>query len=314
MNHLLKRSGLPRALGQNLSSLARQHSPFLSRVAGIGDGEVILSDITPASATGKGRVLEILLSNPVKRNAICGRMMNQFAEVVDKIVAESSPTNESDVVAVVLRGAGNGSFSSGADIDLVQKAINTPELGLQMSQLMTEACNRLRNCGLLSLVCIDGLAIGGGAELATVGDFRIITQAGFIQFVHARIGAAPGWGGARRLTEIVGRRHALSLLLSSNKVSAEKALALGLVDALVSSETPKLSDEEWRERSLLFLQPYLAQPYPKSLRAIKAAVAASEFASTADAIATEQEMFKSRWCSKDNNEAIAKAKGKGPKA
>ena len=83
--------------------------------------------------------------------------------------------------------------------------------------------------------------MGGGAELSTCTDFRIMrnSPSAYIKFVHARIGAAPGWGGTKRLVSIVGRTSALDLLASSRALSAEEALKLKFADLLID---PALSE------------------------------------------------------------------------
>ncbi len=231
--------------------------------------------------------------------------MRRLAEVVDYLTLSSEVAKDDDLVAVVIRSSGHEVFSSGADFSLVQNYINTPERGLLMSQFMTDALNRLRNMGLVSLCCVNGSALGGGAELITTTDFRIMKNEPkqFIQFLHAKLGASPGWGGARRLTEIIGRSQALRLLVAGQPISPTEALRIGLIDDLVNVSSP-LTDADWRSLSLSFLAPYLAQPYPRSVRAIKRAVAGVESSFPEEAIAIEQASFYARWFSEDSMKAI----------
>ena len=121
--------------------------------------------------------------------------------------------------------------------------MNTSELAILMSQFMTDAFTRLRCSGFVSVCLINGSAVGGGAEIATVCDYRykinftenffhpsehyyivltkfvveinnlffdvrlmIDTPGKYICFIHAKIGASPGWGGASRLVSIVGEK------------------------------------------------------------------------------------------------------------
>eukprot|EP00981_Chlorochromonas_danica_P011051 scaffold3685_cov128-Ochromonas_danica.AAC.1 len=233
-------------------------------------------------------------------------MMNDLARIVDHLTLSSEITNDEDIVALVIRGNGQEAFSAGADFNLAQTILTTPERGLMMSQCMTDVLNQIRNLPLITLACINGYAVGGGAELTTISDFRIMESSHHIQFVHARLGASPGWGGARRLTEIMGRKEAIRLLLSSPKITAEHALEIGYVDKIIRHETP-LTDDDWHEISLQFLQPYLIMPYPKSIRAIKTAIGGVESKSVKEAIQLEQAVFHARWGSADNTHALAKA-------
>jgi ethylmalonyl-CoA/methylmalonyl-CoA decarboxylase len=76
----------------------------------------------------------------------------------------------------------------------VNDIVNTPERGLMMSKYMTDALNRLRQSDIISIAAINGKAIGGGAELTTTTDFRIMSESidNYISFIHAKLGAAPG--------------------------------------------------------------------------------------------------------------------------
>lgn len=132
---------------------------------------------------------------------------------------------------VLLLSGEGGHFCSGADLNTVRQAIDTPERGALMSKLMTDTLNRLRNLPLLSIAAIDGAAVGGGAELCTAADLRVVSLHATIQFVHTRLGAAPGWGGAARLAQEVGRSSALKLLLLSEKLDADAVVRMGLAHA-----------------------------------------------------------------------------------
>lgn len=138
-------------------------------------------------SSSKTKVAEITLNNPAKRNAVTGRMMKDLAEVVDYLTL-SVDMKQSDCVAIVLRSAGDEVFSSGADLGLATTLLNSPDNGLLMSQFMTNALNRLRSSGYISVCGITGSALGGGAELITTTDFRIMSSAKnhFIQFIHAK--------------------------------------------------------------------------------------------------------------------------------
>lgn len=137
--------------------------------------------------TSQTKVAEIILNNPVKRNAVTGKMMKDFAEVVDHLTLSDS-MRHSDCVAVLLRSTGDEIFSSGADLGLATAIINSPDNGMLMSQFMTTALNRLRSSGYISVCAVTGSALGGGAELITTTDFRIMSSAKkhFIQFIHAK--------------------------------------------------------------------------------------------------------------------------------
>lgn len=103
---------------------------------------------------------------------------------------------------------------------------------------MQTSLTRLRRLGLVSVALIEGYAIGGGAEISTSTDFRVMVsqEKSYIRFIHNSLSLCPGWGGASRLTQIIGRKSALRVMLGAEKLSAAKAFELGLVDDIVTGD------------------------------------------------------------------------------
>ena len=91
----------------------------------------------------------------------------------------------------------------------------------------------------------QGPALGGGAELTTMTDFRLCSAGASVSFVQARMGLGPGWGGARRLVELVGRRAALNLLLTSAKLGSQEGADLGYFDAVLGGGEAVSLAEQW---------------------------------------------------------------------
>lgn len=91
---------------------------------------------------------------------------------------------------------------------------------------------RIRNLPLISVCLIEGYAIGGGAEITTSCDYRIMTSEAMIQFIHCKLGLIPGWGGAGRLVHIVGKDKALKLIGSSMKIHPSVAKELGYIEMI----------------------------------------------------------------------------------
>ena len=208
-----------------------------------------------------------------------------------------------------------------------------------MSRFMTDALTRLRNSSLVSLSLLNGPAVGGGAELCTATDFRLMVDDGekrnHVRFIHAKLGASPGWGGAHRLQSIVGRSQALRLLGGSPRVTPQQAAAMGLVDQVITlgpsgtnssssssissvkssssgQSTPTapglahavdVSPDEGLLAALHFLQPFTSQPYPDAVFAMKDLVVQGETAPPDAAMAHEQRLFGQRWASADHRDA-----------
>lgn len=181
----------------NITSLIRKHQTFLSLLEN--------SDIEDSSDGNitfdiKDRIGIIDISNCRLRNAISGRMMVQLGRILDSLTSYDNILSENKQLSVlVIKSRVQDTFCAGASFSLVRNKINSPENGVLMANFMTDCLNRLRACPLISVTLIDGPAVGGGSELATTSDFRIMTssQSSRVQFIHAKLGASPGWGGAR---------------------------------------------------------------------------------------------------------------------
>jgi len=330
--------------GETSMRLVDKHNEFLSIVKHHGEGRITMNKIkieevnnvntttnTNTTTTSNHEIIEIVIDHKMKRNAISGRMMHDLAMIIDELDELHATTHvlnqSTKSVCLILRGSGMKSFSAGADISLVQDIINDAYRGELMCNFMTDALNRLRQSCLVSVCCINGAAIGGGAELITSCDFRIIipnssisrsSDIVYVHYVHAQIGACPGWGGIGRLLHILNnnRQLVIQLVAGSIKVDPSHALEIGLVDALMdpfntttidglsSNDYDHAYDQYCREACISFLHPYLSQKYPSSVKAIKQAIAAYEYLSPSDAEAVEKAMFKTRWGNVDNKEAI----------
>lgn len=274
------------------------HEEFVAllRKAGIAEeeGSVKLNTLGEAK-----HICEIVISNPAKRGAMNATMLLQLGLAVDEVERRGE-----QVRGLILRGAG-ASFCAGLDLDLAREHINTPRLGILMSDFMTDSLNRLRDASAVSVCIINGPAIGGGSELVTSCDFRLMSTSARVQSVHARIGASPGWGGAARLHALVGRRHALTCLGSSAVIDAPRALSMGLADALIE---PQPSDEGYSAAASAFLEPFCgASQSAASVRGIKYTLAAED---AVEMRAREGEVFFDRWFGEENRAAVERASKK----
>ena len=86
---------------------------------------------------------------------------------------------------------------------------------------------------MLSAALIRGVALGGGAEIATACDFRVMTDKARIGLVQTRMGVLTGWGGGTRLVRIVGKRNALKILSGAKVMDAQECIRTGLVDDII---------------------------------------------------------------------------------
>ncbi|KAH6922289.1 hypothetical protein HPB50_012068 [Hyalomma asiaticum] len=243
-------------------------------------------ELTKDDHTG---IAEVHFSNPTKRNSFSGHMMLQLHDVVRELQSWKEGKG------LVFYG-GNGIFCSGGDLDMM-KALNTPELGAQMATIMHSALMGLRDLPLISVALIQGRALGGGAELTTACDFRVMVHGAEIQFVQVRMGLVPGWGGTTRLVRLLGAHEALELLASGRKVGAEEAFELGLVDYILQNyESPLAETRNW-------LGQYIAGD-PHVIRTLKETVVKARELSTVDSLREELRLFSTVWSGPANQEAL----------
>ncbi|MCB9758703.1 MAG: enoyl-CoA hydratase/isomerase family protein [Alphaproteobacteria bacterium] len=256
-----------------------------------GEGEVRLDT--------SGPVLRLVLDNPGARNALSGRMLGQLDDAVAALEAlVQDPT--CPAVGLLVRGEGTASFCAGADLRLVRQQVGRPEMADALSRFGHHLTERIRCLPLISVAVIEGAAIGGGAELATACDLRVMGEGAILRFVQAKLGLVPGWAGGVRLVDLVGRRQALSLLGTARGLSAAEAVDIGIADATGP-------DGEAEDAARRLLEPYLANP-AVSVRAAKQLVANAEGLPRAQAMAQERALFGALWGGPANRAALARSR------
>ncbi|PIK52875.1 putative ethylmalonyl-CoA decarboxylase [Apostichopus japonicus] len=229
-------------------------------------------------------VAEITLSNPEKANALSGLRVLGGGK------------------AVILFGDPEGSnFCAGADLHTIRQ-LGTKQGGM-MCLFMQNVLSRLQRLPLISVAAVSGRATGGGAELTTACDFRVMSPDASIQFVQAKMGMSPGFGGGSRLVRIVGPRTALKLLTSTQMISSEEALNFGLSDSTVS-ETKDICQaaSDW-------LGQYTAAPVDV-VRAMKTVVKHATELTLDQALLREKHVFTSLWGGPEQRKAFAKVSQK----
>ncbi|ESO13101.1 hypothetical protein HELRODRAFT_159708 [Helobdella robusta] len=189
------------------------------------------------------------LNNPKKKNAITGSMHLEFEERIEEL--EKWETGK----GLIVKGCGN-TFCSGGDLNFVralakEKDSDNPSL---MSSFMQNATTRLSNLPLITVALVEGFAVGGGAELMTCCDFRVVHSSARIGFLEAQMGLSTGWGGSVRLVHLLGRSKALQLLTSARVISGIDAQKIGLADEIFGESDDPL------EATTSFLTKYLKFP------------------------------------------------------
>lgn len=174
-------------------------------------------------------VCRIVLNRPQKHNCIDFQMLYQLDMKL------SDAEGDSAVRAIVLCGAGDRAFSSGADLGAFGALI--PAEVPAWIRLGNAVVKRLSSISKPTIAIIQGYAYGGGMELALACDFRIATPAARFCSPELKHGWIPGWGGLTRLRSLLGEARAKEIVFLSDVLDANDASRLGLVTKIVSSES-----------------------------------------------------------------------------
>ncbi|NXN54782.1 ECHD1 decarboxylase, partial [Rynchops niger] len=238
----------------------------------------------------------LTLNNPKLMNAFTGTMMLELQERVTEL------ENWKDGKGLIIHGTGN-TFCSGSDLNAVKAISNSQasEDGMNMCMFMQNTLTRLMRLPLISVALVQGKAVGGGAELTTACDFRLMTPGSEIRFVHKHMGLVPGWGGAARLVRIIGSGAALRLLSGAARVDPERALRLGLSEKMLASSDETVALEEARA----WLSQYTEGP-ASVIRAVKKVVTAGRELPLEAALRTEKDIFGTVWGGPANLQALVR--------
>ncbi|QFU84684.1 enoyl-CoA hydratase/isomerase family protein [Natronorubrum aibiense] len=176
------------------------------------------------------RIATITVNRPAKRNAM------DVPTREDLRAAFEAAVDDADVRAIVLRGAGDGSFIAGGDIDSFTEfdLVDGLEYGAKHGQGLY---NFVANVPKPTIAAVDGYALGGGTEIALACDIRLATPDAVFGLPEIELGIIPGGGGTQRLVHVVGAGIARELVLTGRLVDASEAAEIGLVNHVYSEGT-----------------------------------------------------------------------------
>lgn len=178
-----------------------------------------------------GDIGRVIISRPDALNALNGVVVKQLDEAFG--AAESDPETR----AVILESAGKA-FVAGADIKFFIDCIKENRLddNYAFTAYGQEVFNRIDDSKKPVIAKMDGLALGGGLELALATDVIVATPKATMGFPETGIGIYPGLGGTQRTSRFIGKELAKYLIFTSRNISAEEALSIGLVDYIYEQE------------------------------------------------------------------------------
>lgn len=169
-------------------------------------------------------VVTLTFDRPEVHHAFDWAMQTHFRDLVQTLVADKS------VRALILTGAGN-SFCAGGDL---RELADYPsrEDGARLATIMGDSLDQLEGARFPVIAAINGHALGGGAEITTACDLRIMDERAKLGFVQISLALTPGWGAATRLVNLLGYSQAMHILLMAQPLTAAECLAKGLIQTI----------------------------------------------------------------------------------
>jgi len=238
------------------------------------------------------------LQRPEVMNALSYETLGQLSAHVEALRSDAS------VRVVLVRGSGEAAFSAGAD--LKERAYFTEQQTRDFVRRIGDTFTELASLPQPTIAVMNGVAYGGGLELALACDLRVAASTSRMGLTETALAIIPGAGGTQRLPRVVGLAKAKELILAARRLDAAEALRIGLVNAVAE---PAALDA-----CALELAEAIAANGPIAVRAAKEALGYTEGgASLAVNLVRERELYLERVLpSKDRLEALAAFREKRP--
>jgi len=228
----------------------------------------------------------ITFCRPAKLNALSRFMKQELERVLNEL-----KTNR-DVRAVILTGEGERAFCAGTDIADV--AILNEHNAKEFAQQGQQLGERLEHFPVPVIAAINGIAAGGGTELALGCHLRIASTNAQFSLPEIKLGIIPGYGGTQRLARAIGETRALQMMLTGESISAERAERFALINQVVEPAQLLAEAES--------LAGKIAQFSPLAIRACLQAVIHGRELSLAEGLAVERDIFSQLFATEDARE------------
>ena len=235
----------------------------------------------------RGHTALITMSNP-PANTWTADTLTQLRDAVKSLDADKN------IYALVITGEGEKFFSAGADLKLF--ANGDKAVASNMSRIFGEAFETLSAFRGVSIAAINGYAMGGGLEVALACDIRIAEQQAQMALPEAKVGLLPCAGGTQNLAWLVGEGWAKRMILCGERIGAEKAQQIGLVEEVVATGMAL--------ESALALADKVAEQSPSAVTACKTLIQKGRSGTMQSALPLERELFVGLFDTKDQVEGV----------
>lgn len=197
------------------------------------------------------------LNRPDRMNTIGGSMKEDLDKAFFTLIR-----NDPKVRCVIVTGVGDRAFCAGADIK--ERAGNRPHPAeyFVRQQYTHDLFRRIERFELPVIAAINGVALGGGLEIALCCDIRIAASHARLGLPEVKLGVIPAAGGTQRLPRVIGESAAKELIFTARLLQADEAKAMGLVSEVI--EPAKLMDRAMELAQTIASQPPLAVAFAKN--------------------------------------------------
>jgi len=200
----------------------------------------------------------VTFNNPARHNAVSLEMWQAAKRILDDFAADG------EVRVVVLTGAGERAFVSGADISKFASERASLEAQRAYDRTTAATFNSVYEFPKPTIAMIRGYCLGGGLGVATCCDLRICSDNSTFAVPAAKLGVGYGYGGLKRLVDIVGPSYAKEIFYTARQFDAQEAYAMGLVNRVVPAAE--------LERHVRSITDMISANAPLTIKAVKVTV------------------------------------------
>ncbi len=219
------------------------------------DKEAVMKELISLEVVDQ-HIAVLTLNRPQAANALSKDLLDQLNHVIDKV------NNNPDIYCTIITGAGEKAFCAGADLK-ERKGMTDSEV-IEAVSYIGSTIQSVEKMKSPVIAAINGVAFGGGLELALACDLRISAAHAKMGLTETSLAIIPGAGGTQRLPRLIGVGQAKRLIYTAKPVTADEALSIGLVE--------QLSDKEKLLLDALEIAKKIAQNGPVALRQAKIAI------------------------------------------
>jgi len=202
--------------------------------------------------------------------------------------------DDKNIYALVITGSGDKFFSAGADLKVF--ASGDKKIAKDMSDVFGQAFETLANFQGVSIAALNGYAMGGGLEVALACDIRISEEHAIMALPEATVGLLPCGGGSQNLALLIGEGWTKRMILCGERVDAERALQIGLVEEIVTKGEARTA--------AIALAAKVAKQSPVAVSACKALIQKHRTMPISQALPQERQAFVDLFDSLDQKEGV----------